>query len=145
MGLVGYGIYIWASRKSRRNDAIEGRVKKMVSNGKNHAVFNDLYFEAARTYAIEKGAKAADSTSASAHILVGGKTYFVVFSKAAGGGQHLESRTRRQQEIGSSIVPKLNNLLLPLPPVEVTCVTIFRSLRKKPIQAKNRQFSTQCP
>lgn len=86
LGLVGYGIYIWASRKSRRNDAIEGRVKKMVSNGKNHAVFNDLYFEAARTYAIEKGAKAADSTSASAHILVGGKTYFVVFSKAAGGG-----------------------------------------------------------
>jgi len=71
---------------NRRNEAIEGRIKKMVSSGKDYAVFDELYFEAARTYAIEKGAKAADSTSASASVLVGGTTYRVMFVRATSGG-----------------------------------------------------------
>jgi len=86
LALAGYGIYIFASRRSRRNDAVESRVSKMVSAGKNYAIFSDLYFEAAKSYAIEKGAKAADQMSASARILVDGRTYFVVFTKAANGG-----------------------------------------------------------
>jgi hypothetical protein len=86
LALVGLGIYLVASRKSRRSDAIESRVKKMVSAGKDYAVFADLYFEAARSYAIAKGAKAADENAASAHIVVDGRTYFVVFTRAASGG-----------------------------------------------------------
>lgn len=86
LALLGYGIYIFASRKSRRSDAVESRVKKMVAAGKEMASFSDLYFEAARAYAIEKGAKAAEPNAASAHILVDGTRYFVVFSRAASGG-----------------------------------------------------------
>jgi hypothetical protein len=86
LALIGLGIYLVASRKSRRSDAIESRVKKMVSAGKDYAVFADLYFEAARSYAIAKGAKAADENAASAHIVVDGRTYFVVFTRAASGG-----------------------------------------------------------
>ena len=86
LALIGLGIYLVASRKSRRSDAIESRVKKMVLAGKDYAVFADLYFEAARSYAVEKGAKAADENAASAHIVVDGRTYFVVFSRAASGG-----------------------------------------------------------
>ena len=86
LALLGYGIYIFASRTSRRNDAVESRVKKMVSAGKGSAAFSDLYFEAARSYAIEKGAKAPEPNAASAHILVDGRNYFVVFSRATSGG-----------------------------------------------------------
>lgn len=86
LAVVGFGIYLVASQKSRRSDAIESRVKKMVSVGQDYAVFADLYFEAARSYAIAKGAKAADENAASAHIVVDGRTYFVVFTRAASGG-----------------------------------------------------------
>ena len=58
----------------------------MVSAGKDYAVFADLYFEAARSYAVEKGAKAPEQDAASAHILIDGRTYFVVFTRAASGG-----------------------------------------------------------
>lgn len=86
LALIGLGIYLVASRKSRRSDAVENRVKKMVSAGKDYAVFADLYFEAARSYAVEKGAKAPEQNVASAHIVVDGRTYFVVFTRAASGG-----------------------------------------------------------
>ena len=79
LALLGYGIYIFASRISRRDDAVESRVKKMVSAGRGSASFSDLYFEAARSYAIEKGAKAPEPNAASANILVDGRKYFVVF------------------------------------------------------------------
>jgi hypothetical protein len=49
LALLGYGIYIFASRTSRRNNAVESCVKKMVSTGNNSASFSDLYFEAARS------------------------------------------------------------------------------------------------
>ena len=86
LALIGYGIYIFASHKSRRNDAVEIRIKKMVAAGKGSASFSDLYFEAARSYAIEKGAKAPEPNAASAHILIDGTKYFVVFSRASSGG-----------------------------------------------------------
>jgi hypothetical protein len=58
----------------------------MVSAGRGSASFSDLYFEAARSYAIEKGARAPEHNAASAHILVDGHKYFVVFSRASSGG-----------------------------------------------------------
>jgi|GEM_PF-3309385 len=86
LALIGLGIYLFASHKSRRSDAIESRVKKMVSAGKDYAVFADLHFEAARSYAIAKGAKAPEPNAVSAHILIDGCTYFVVFTRATSGG-----------------------------------------------------------
>lgn len=70
----------------RRNGIIEGRIKEMVSRAEGYAVFDDIYFESARGYAVDRGAKAADATSASARVEIDGKSYSVVFSKSAGGG-----------------------------------------------------------
>ena len=58
----------------------------MVAAGQSSAAFSNLYFDAARSYAIEKGAKAPEPNAASAHILVDGRNYFVVFSRSASGG-----------------------------------------------------------
>lgn len=82
----GVAIYFYASRKSRRDDAVEARVKKMVAARKDYATFNDLYFEAARSYAIAKGALSPERDAASATMLVNGRSYFVVFMKETGGG-----------------------------------------------------------
>lgn len=84
--LAGYAIYLFASRKSRRDDAVEERVKKMVSVGQTYAEFSDLYFEAARSYAIAKGAIAPEPDAASAMMIVNHRTCFVVFMRRAAGG-----------------------------------------------------------
>jgi hypothetical protein len=86
LALLGIGIYFLASRRSRRSDAIESRVRKLVKAGEDYAQFSDLYYEAARGYAVEKGAKAADDQSASATVVVDGRPYWVVFSRAFDGG-----------------------------------------------------------
>lgn len=83
---IGLGIYLFATHKSRRADTIENCVKKMVSVSKDYAVFSDLHFDAARSYAIEKGAKAPEPNAASLRMLVDGTIYFVVFTKATSGG-----------------------------------------------------------
>lgn len=70
----------------RRNGIIEGRIREMVSRSEQYSIFNDLFFESARGYAIEKGAKAAEANSASARVEIDGTFYVVVFCKAAGGG-----------------------------------------------------------
>ncbi len=108
LALIGLGIYLFSSHKSRRNDAIESHVKKMVSAGKDHAVFADLFFEAARSYAIAKGAKAADENAASAHIVVDGRTYFVVFTRAASGGTifGVEEADSVRQRIFDDVIKK---------------------------------------
>lgn len=85
LALIGYGIYMYASRKSRRDEAVEGRVKRMVDAGRINASFPDLYFEAARSYAIAKGANAPEADAASAKILIEGTSYFVVFMRESGG------------------------------------------------------------
>ena len=79
LGLVGYGIYLYASRKSRRDEAVESRVTRMVAAGVAGAEFPDLYYDAARAYAVAKGATAANDESAAATVLVDGRSYFVVF------------------------------------------------------------------
>lgn len=85
MGLIliflvfGGLIYLFASRRSRRDDAVELRVGRMIAAGQSYATFSDLYYEAARSYAIAKGATASDEDGASATMLVNGRAYFVVF------------------------------------------------------------------
>ena len=69
-----------------RGEGIEGRVAAMLVRGQDFAVFDDVAYEAARSYAVAKGAKAADAQSASARVVVGGETYFVVFCPALRGG-----------------------------------------------------------
>jgi hypothetical protein len=90
--LFGGLIYLFASRKSRRDDAVELRVRRMVSGGVSNATFHDLYFEAAKAYAIAKGATAADRDAASATMLVDGRTYFVVFMRERGSGTTISVR-----------------------------------------------------
>lgn len=84
--LVGGLIYLVASHKSRRADAVESRIKRMVAEGKTEALSSKLYFEAARSYAVSKGAKAAEKNAASTHVMVDGVAYFVVFTRATSGG-----------------------------------------------------------
>ena len=98
LALVGYAIYAFASRKSRRDDAVESRIKKMVSAGIENAVFSDLYFDAARSYAIEKGAQSPEQNAASATIIVNGRSYFVVFMRDSDGGTTISVRDDRAVE-----------------------------------------------
>lgn len=80
LGLAGIGIYWYASRKSRRAEAVEERVRRMVLARQNHATFPDLYFEAARAYAIEKGGgTGGEQDSASVMMVIERTPYFVVF------------------------------------------------------------------
>ena len=90
--LLGLGIYLWISRKTRRSRAIERRVKEMMATGKNYMVFSELYFEAARGYAVEKGAKASDHNSASAHIIIDDRDYLVIFTRSTTGGTIISIR-----------------------------------------------------
>lgn len=91
---AGYVIYVFASKKSRRDDAVEDRVKRMISAGREYAVFSDLYFDAARSYAMAKGAKAPEQDAASATIIVNSRSYFVTFMKDSGGGTVISARDK---------------------------------------------------
>ena len=90
--LVGYAIYVYASRESRRNRAIETRVQRMVLAGQDFAVFNELYFEAAPSYAIAKGSTVSDHEGASARMIVGHRTYSVAFVRDPRGGTAISIR-----------------------------------------------------
>lgn len=84
--IVGGAVYFFASAKSRRDSAVETRIRRMVSSGVRSSAFADLYFEAARSYAVSKGATAADHESAAAKVVIDGQVYFVVFIRDASGG-----------------------------------------------------------
>ena len=90
--LIGGLIYFVASHKSRRDKAVESRVRRMVSKGLDQALSSDLFFEAARSYAVSKGTRAPERDAASTHMLVGGEVYFVVFTRAAQGGTMISVR-----------------------------------------------------
>jgi hypothetical protein len=94
LGLAAIGIYWYASRKSRRSEAVEERVGRMVRARQSHATFPDLYFEAARAYAIEKGGgTGGEQDSASVTMLVERMPYFVVFIRDLPGGGTMISVT----------------------------------------------------
>ena len=79
-------VFFFASYKTRRDMAVESRVKRMVAAAVSSSTFSDLYYDAAKSYAVSKGAKAADHESASAKIVIDGSVYFVVFIRDTGGG-----------------------------------------------------------
>lgn len=85
--VVVAGVYFFASHKSRRSEAVESRIRRMVSAGVSSSSFPDLYFEAAKSYAISKdGRYGADLESASALIIIAGSVYSVVFVRSVDGG-----------------------------------------------------------
>lgn len=86
VAVVAAVVYFFASSKSRRDAAVESRVTKMVSAGVRSSTFPDLYYEAAKAYAVSKGATAADNESAAAKMIIGGMVYFVVFIRDTDGG-----------------------------------------------------------
>jgi len=82
LALAGIGIYWYASRKSRRDEAVEKRVRRVVLARQNHVTFPDLYFEAARAHAIAKGGgTGGEEDSASVTMVIEGTPYFVVFTR----------------------------------------------------------------
>lgn len=107
--LAGFIIYLFASRKSRRDDAIESRIKQMLSQGRERAEFSDLYFEAARSYAVAKGAIAPDQNAASAKVLINGHSYSAMFTRGLKGGTAIFVRTT--DAINNELVRDLNERL----------------------------------
>lgn len=99
LALAGYAIYIFASRKSRRDNAVEERVKKIVMAKRECAVFGDLHFEAARSYAIAKGAQSPEKDAASATVIVDGRSYSVTFIREVSGGTEIYVRDSRSVSI----------------------------------------------
>ncbi|MFD3191763.1 hypothetical protein ACFMPD_16045 [Sedimentitalea sp. HM32M-2] len=106
--VIGGLIYFVASHKSRRDKAVESRVKRMVSKGLDQALSSDLFFEAARSYAVSKGARAPEKDAASTHMLVDGEMYFVVFARAAQGGTMISVRPKDEgrTEVMGHVTPK---------------------------------------
>jgi len=96
--LVGGIVYFFASAKSRRDAAVETRVKRMVSSGVQSSTFPDLYYDAAKSYAVAKGATAADHESASAKVVIDGQVYFVVFIRNHDGGTMITADLHRNVE-----------------------------------------------
>ncbi len=82
-------VYFFASHKTRRDSAIESRVKRMVSAGVKSSDFSDLYYEAAKSYAISKGDTVADHLSASAKVVIDGNVYAVIFIRDKDGGTYI--------------------------------------------------------
>lgn len=86
LGLLLLVVFLVVTRGSRRDTAIENRVRRMISAGENFAVFEDLYFEAAKSYAVAKGSSSDDNESASTKAVIDGEVYMLYFSRAVGGG-----------------------------------------------------------
>lgn len=86
LGLVGYLIYLYASRHTRKEEAVEGRIRGMIVTKREMVTFPELYYEAARSYAVSKGCTVSDHESASASIMLNGKAYFAVFLRERDGG-----------------------------------------------------------
>ena len=123
--LVGYLIYFFASRDSRRDKAVESRVKKMVSLGREYAEFPELYYDAAKSYALAKGATEtnSDRDSSSATILVNGRSYFVVFIRhQTGNGTSMSVRdscavrAEIERDFTERMAPKPLQKAVPGPP-----------------------------
>ncbi|MFK3711109.1 hypothetical protein [Leclercia adecarboxylata] len=94
--LVAYLIYLFLSKEKRRNSAIENRIKKMILSGVNYCGFKEIYYEAAKSYAISKGSRAADNESAGATIEINGKNYFAVFIRRNDGGVDISLQYEEQ-------------------------------------------------
>ncbi|WP_336324785.1 tetratricopeptide repeat protein [Stenotrophomonas muris] len=84
--LIGYLIYIYASRHTRKERAVEGRIRAMIAAKKDMATFSELYYEAARSYAVSKGCTVLDHEAASAAVMIDGEAYNAVFLREQNGG-----------------------------------------------------------
>lgn len=79
---AGIWIYRFASRKSRRAEAMEKILKAMVRTRRDDLDVPSLYFEWARAYAIDKGGGTnGEEDSASVTVVIEKTPYFVVFCR----------------------------------------------------------------
>lgn len=107
--LIGYLIYIYASRHTRKERVVEGRIRAMIAAKKDVATFSELYYEAARSYAISKGCTVSDHEAASAAVMIDGRAHYVVFLRERDGGttitlqDHAEVERRTQDDVDSVI------------------------------------------
>lgn len=85
IAVVAYVIYLYASRETRRDKAVETRVRRMLGARTEYAEFDEVYFEAAKAYAIAKGG-GGDDRAASADVMIAGHALSVTFVRDNGGG-----------------------------------------------------------
>lgn len=101
-------VYFVASSKSRRDNAIESRVRKMVGAGVADSTFPSLYYAAAKAYAISKGAMGADDQSCAARVVIDGQVYFVVFSRDEGTGTDIN--VQRDEDVTRMVMDDFQNM-----------------------------------
>lgn len=104
IAIVAYVIYLYASRETRRDKAVETRVRRMLGARTEYAEFNEVYFEAAKAYAIAKGG-GGDDRAASADVMIAGQPLSVTFVRDNGGGTvfMIESVAKRNAWLHSSM------------------------------------------
>lgn len=123
LGLVGYIIYTWLTGKRRRSDIIQNHLEKMVQNQHMQADVRNLYYEAAQSFAEERGGRAfpEDRDTISCVSVISGQPYSVTFmrDRRAGGtninimnhfaldGSSVESLRRSENEYMTEMMKAL--------------------------------------
>ncbi|CAM3089619.1 hypothetical protein VIRA109638_13055 [Vibrio rarus] len=84
--VIVFFVWLFASKKSRRNSAIEKRVGRMIYGSVESATFEDIYYESAQSYAKSKGATSYNTNNIATNIQINQKMYFVMFHRTHKGG-----------------------------------------------------------
>lgn len=81
--LVAYIVYLVLTKKTRRNKVITYEIQKLISTGQGDAVLKHLYYAAAKSFAVEHGARMSSYKNDPAddclifEMLIGGREYEV--------------------------------------------------------------------
>jgi hypothetical protein len=106
--LVAAVVYFIASSKSRRDTAIEAKVRKMVGAGVADATFPNLYYDAAKAYAASKGAIGGDETGTASRVMIDGQVYFVIFTRDSGTSTAMN--VQRDEDVTRMILDDFQNM-----------------------------------
>lgn len=96
LGIIVIGIlWIFLTGKNRRAHKLKTEIYQLVRSGREHAILQDVFFEAALKFALESGAKlergekAYDATSINFQMNIDGTNYFIYFAKQPNGSTFL--------------------------------------------------------
>lgn len=109
--IAGFLIYFYSSRDSRRDKAVENRIRRMLDSNTDMATFEDLYFEAASSYAKSKGSRRDDWDANSVDTMIDGKSLSVTFLREIRGGTTIciESTQVRDQRFSDLMDSRFHN------------------------------------
>lgn len=116
LGIIVIGIlWIFLTGKNRRASKLKEEIYALVRSGRESAILQDVFFEAALKFALESGAKlergekAYDATSIQFQMNVDGTNYFIYFAKERNGSTFLgitdadEARRQHKARINKNI------------------------------------------